>query len=337
MSIFAAFWQRQSFLKGRDDYTAALPATVGDKAAGCIEVPPSNQPLVPASSIAGRALTIVISIMTFLASVTAGAAVMITEASQAWQGQIAQQISIQISPIAGRDLERAVEQAVEIARQTAGISHVHAYSKAEAEELLKPWLGAGLDLSDLPVPRLIVADADKSQPLNVKALEKKLSEKVPGASVDDHRLWLERLSIMASSVVGAALVIFVLVLTAMGLAIAFATQGAMAGNREIIEVLHFAGAADHYISWQFQRHFFGLGLRGGAIGGGLAIVLFLLAGTILSWLGDTPGGEQMELMFGSFSLDMKGYLIILSIGALIAFLTSLVSRIIVFRYLRDLS
>jgi cell division transport system permease protein len=337
MNIFATFWQRQSFTKGGGESAVELPALAQDKAADHGEAVSRDQPLVPASSIAGRALTTVIAIMTFLASITAGTAVLIAEASHAWQGQVAQEISIQIPPTPGRDLDADAERAAEIARRTEGIGHVHAYSKGEAEDLLKPWLGSGADLSDLPIPRLIVAGLDKSRWLDVKALEKKLSEKVPQASVDDHRLWLERLSVMANSVVGASVIILLLVLTAMGLAVAFATQGAMAGNREIIEVLHFAGAADHYICWQFQRHFFGLGLRGGAIGGGLAILIFLLAGMVLSWLGDTPGGEQMEVMFGSFSLDMKGYLIILSIGAVIAVLTSLVSRIIVFRHLQDLS
>jgi hypothetical protein len=95
--------------------------------------------------------------------------------------------------------------------------------------------------------------------------------------------WLERLAIMAKSVVFAAAVIFALVLAAMILAVAFATQGAMAGNREIIEILHFVGAADSYISRQLQRHFFHLGLRGGAIGGGLAILAFFASGTVAAF------------------------------------------------------
>ena len=110
---------------------------------------------------------------------------------------------------------------------------------------------------------------------------------------------------MAKSVVFVAAVIFVLVLVAMILAVGFATQGAMAGNREIIEVLHFVGAADSYISRQFQRHFFRLGLRGGAIGGGLAILAFLASGALASWLRATPGGDQMEAMFGDFSLGLE--------------------------------
>ena len=52
-----------------------------------------------------------------------------------------------------------------------------------------------------------------------------------------------------------------LMIIAMATAIGFATRGAMAGNREIIEVLHFVGAEDRYIARQFQTHFMRLGLQ----------------------------------------------------------------------------
>ena len=61
------------------------------------------------------------------------------------------------------------------------------------------------------------------------------------------------------------------------LSVTFATRGAMAANRPVIEVLHFVGAKNGYIAGHFQRHFLLLGLQGGAIGGGAAIALFVLA------------------------------------------------------------
>ncbi len=130
--------------------------------------------------------------------------------------------------------------------------------------------------------------------------------------------------------------IFVLVMIAMGLAVGFATRGAMAGNREIIEVLHFVGAADSYISRQFQRHFFRLGLRGGLFGGGLAILVFALSGALSAFMRGTPGGTQAEIMFGSFELSAKGYIAIAVIAGAIAVTTGIVSRVIVFRHLQKL-
>jgi cell division transport system permease protein len=72
------------------------------------------------------------------------------------------------------------------------------------------------------------------------------------------------------------------------------------------------------------------------IGGLTAIVLFLLSGGISSWWRATPSGDQMEALFGSFSLGPKGYIAILSIAGGVAVLTGFVSRVIVFRHLRGL-
>ena len=82
---------------------------------------------------------------------------------------------------------------------------------------------------------------------------------------------------MAGAIVVFAGALFALMIVAMGTAVGFATRGAMAGAREIIEVLHFVGAADSYIAGQFQEHFFRLGLRGAGIGGGAAAAFFAVA------------------------------------------------------------
>ena len=153
--------------------------------------------LVPAASIAGRALVTVVAIMTFLASLTAGAAILISDTSRGWQDEVAREMTIQIRPAAGRDLDADTAKAAELASKTPGIASVRAYSKAQAEELLQPWLGTGLDLSELPVPRLVVVGLDKEERLDIAVLRKKLADAIPGSSIDDHRFWLERLAIMA--------------------------------------------------------------------------------------------------------------------------------------------
>jgi cell division transport system permease protein len=296
-----------------------------------------DKALVPAASIAGRALVTVIAIMTFLAALTAGGAIMIADASSGWQSQVAREMTIQIRPTVGRNIEADVTKAAELAKKMPGVAAVRPYTKDESEALLQPWLGGNLDLSELPVPRLIVINLDPGAKLDGQALSRSLAETIPGGSLDDHQVWLQRLAVMAKTVVVVAAVIFILVLIAMILAVAFATRGAMAGNREIIEILHFVGAADDYISRQFQRHFFQLGLRGGAIGGGAAILIFFASSSLASWWRVTPGGDQIQAMFGDFTLGQNVYVAILLIAAGIAIVTGLVSRIIVFRHLRELS
>jgi cell division transport system permease protein len=311
---------------------AAAPAA-DDERAGALK---QNMPLVPANTIAGRALVTVIAIMTFLASLAAGAGILVSDASSGWTESIAREMTIQIKPASGHDVEADVAEAARIAGTTAGIAAVHVVSRAESERLLEPWLGTGLDLGELPVPRLIVLSLAPSARVDLGRLRTSLSASVPNALVDDHRLWLERLATMAHTLVVIVGVVFLLVLVAMALAIMFATHGAMAGNREIVDVLHFVGAADRFIAREFQRHFLRLGLRGGAIGGGFAILAFGISGYLSRWFMAGAGSDQVEALFGTFSLGLRGYIAIGGIALGVAVLTGIMSRSIVFRHLRSL-
>ena len=71
---------------------------------------------------------------------------------------------------------------------------------------------------------------------------------------------------------GAGIGILALVIVATIISVSFATRGAMAANRPIVEVLHFVGAGDRFIANRFLRHFLRLGLQGGVIGGGFTPV-----------------------------------------------------------------
>jgi cell division transport system permease protein len=293
----------------------------------------NDTPLVPPESVAGRALAIVIAIMTFLAALTAGFAIVLTDASHQWRGAVGLEMTIQVTPRPGRDIEADSAKAAEIAASFPGVAEARAFSRAQSEELLTPWLGAGLDLSQLPVPRMIVVRRDRARELDEIALRTTLDAALPNAVLDNHGAWMQRLDTMAQVVVGAAVGIFGLVLTAMGLAVGFATRGAMAGNREIIEALHYVGAADGFIARQFQWHFLRLGLRGGAVGGGAAILLFLVLGLLSRQWSTSASGEQAEALFGSFSLGWGGLGAIVALSVGVALLTGFMSRQIVYRSL----
>ncbi len=296
--------------------------------------------LVPVESVSGRALIIVVIIMTFLASITAGAVEMISGASSSWSTEIAREMTIQVRPKAGRNIEEDLSAAEKIARNTDIISNVTVYTKEQSERLLEPWLGTNLNLNQIPVPRIIVLKLKSDDSLDftrsIQILKQSLIISIPTATLDDHRKWGSRLATMAGAMVFSGLFILVLVLVATTLAIAFATRGAMAGTREIINVLHLVGAEDRFIADEFQRHFLKLGARGGIIGGFLAIIVFLVASKVSKSLLATPQGDQIEALFGSFSLGMRGYAAIFAIMLLVAALTAIITRVTVYRNLRGL-
>jgi cell division transport system permease protein len=162
--------------------------------------------------------------------------------------------------------------------------------------------------------------------VDLAPLKKVLAEKVSGASLDDHRAWIDRMRTMAQTTIAGGIGLLILMLFATVLSVIFATRGAMATNRPIVEVLHFIGAKSGFIAGQFQRHFLMLGLEGGVIGGGFAMLLFGVAGIAASWGAGTPSGEQVATLFGSFALGWGGYLAIVAQIVLVAVVTAIASR-----------
>ncbi|WP_428384096.1 cell division protein FtsX [Methylocystis sp.] len=297
---------------------------------------PAQSALVPADSVAGRSLVIVIAIMTFLAALAANVAILVADASVEWRSDIAREATVQVRPVAGRNIETDVKDAAEAMRRSPGVVEARIYAKSESEALLTPWLGAGLDLSELPTPRMIVLKLDAENRADLDSLRAELERAVPSAVLDDHHVFIQRLGDMARAAVAIAALIFILILAAMAVAIASATRAAVATNREIVEVLHIVGAADAFIAREFQRRFMALGFRGALIGGGGAIAFFALAQFVAQRWRATGGGDQMEAMFGDFSVGLSGFIFIALLAGAVAALTGYLSQFIVLRHLERL-
>ncbi len=294
-------------------------------------------PIVPPTAVDGQALMFVIAIMAFLACLTLGAVTLVDQSARGWQSQVSREATIQIRPVEGVDLDAVMADAADIAATWPGVRSVEVIDEQTAARLLEPWLGTGLDLSELPVPRLIVVTIDETRPPDFTAMRAALTETVPGASLDDHRGWIDRLVAMARATTLIGFSVLALVLAAMALTVVFATRGAMSSNQHIIEVLYFVGAEPGFIAGQFQRHFVITGLKGAAIGGALAMLVFLVSGWWASRNLATPEADQAIALFGSFAIGPIGYAGSLIIVLAIAGLTGLISRLTVIRSLHRLN
>src|SRR5258708_11497820 len=233
--------------------------------------------IVPKDSIAAKAVAAVVGIMRFLAAVRSGGVAMVIGSANEWQSEVAREMTIQVRPTPGRDIEAEIGRAQALAQSAPGVAEVRAYSREESDRLLEPWLGSGVVLDDLPVPPLIAVRIARGAVVDTAALRQSLAQSVAGASLDDHRNGINRMRGMAKAAIAGGMGIFALVLAATILSVTFATRGAMASNRPIVEVLHFVGAKEAYIASQFRRHFLGLGLKGGTLGGSAAIMCLIRA------------------------------------------------------------
>ena len=292
--------------------------------------------IVPSDGVSSRALLTVIAIMTFVAALIVGIVGVARDAAVHWRSDMVREITIQVRPVQGRDITAEIAKAVDIARKTPGVSDARALTRDETGKLLEPWLGAGLDLGALPMPRLVVVRLSETAEPDLASLRRSLAGEVAGVSLDDHRTWSARLTTISESITLAGVALLALVLFATTLSVTFATRGAVATNRGVVEVLHLVGAHHSFIAGTFQRHFLAVGLKGGLIGGFSAALLFALgdiAPKVIAWI---PGVSAASLLTGQFSLGGYGYAEIAGIVVLVTIVTALASRLTVRRTLREI-
>jgi cell division transport system permease protein len=296
----------------------------------------TSAPIVPAGSVTGRSLTLVITIMCFLACLTAGAVYMMNQSASAWLRDIASEVTVQIESKDKNDVDKLVTDVSGYLSRQPGIANVRPLSIADAAQLLEPWLGQTDALASLPVPRLIAIELDRQSPPDLGMMRAELGRQFKGVSLDDHRRWQQQIRTITRSFALGGLAILLLVGAATTSIIVSATKSAMASNREIVEVLHFVGATDRFIAREFERHFLRLGVRAGIVGAVWAMFVFLVMPTVMELLG---GGSvtitELRRLIGIATLDPPGYFLLGIVVLVIASLCMLTSRIGVYRILNN--
>ena len=233
-------------------------------------------------------------------------------------------------------MEASLADAARVAAQFSGVTSTSIVDREATARLLEPWLGTGLDIDELPVPRLVIVTIDPESPPDFAAMRAGIAAEVPAATLDDHRNWVDRLVTMARTTVSIGTAVLVLMLSATVLTVVFATRAAMAGNGHIIEVLHFVGAEARFIAAEFRRHFLLTGMKGAAAGGATAAIAFAL----FSWWASrnlaTPEADQAAALFGTFAIGTSGYIGVGLVVLVVAALTAVTTHFTVIAYLREL-
>lgn len=293
-------------------------------------------PIVPEKSVAGRTLLLMITIMSFLSAVTLGGVVLVQKSAIAWSADVGREVTIQIRPVAGEVMDSNLRTAVSLAQTTPGVASARALTIEESQKLLEPWLGAGLDLTAIEIPRLVVVQLSDPADADIEGLTRNLSA-VKGASLDTHAAWRQQLNTMAGTIVLSGVLVLLLIGAATVLAIIFATRGAMATNREIVDVLHYIGASNKFIAGEFQGRFLSIGLQGGLLGAVAALLFFAMIGVAAGNMLSSEAGAQVGVLFGRFALGIDGIIGIAAVVPVIAALTAITSRLTVRRFLSETS
>ncbi|MEX1251772.1 MAG: cell division protein FtsX [Hyphomonas sp.] len=286
---------------------------------------PRENSLLPLEDAREAALFFVVGALCFLAALAALSAKSTYGAARAWTAQVEGEYTVSLSAADAS----AADAAARLLAGLDGVTAARAFSDAEINALLEPNFGKSGLPADLPVPRLIAvtgaADADDLGP--------RISTALYGAgydaAVDAHSEWAGDVRHMLSiSRIAALSIVALLSATAIAV-IAFATHGALLARRDIVDVLHVAGAKDRFIAGLFERRFWLLGLRAGTVGAlvALASVAVLIA------LGRS-GAERTGLL-PQLSLDFPDLAVLVLTPVIAGLAARLAAGITVMRSLRS--
>lgn len=274
---------------------------------------------------ASRFLPWLVALMVFLVSIAVAAAFVLDDLARSWDHDVAGTLTVQVTPVGGDGGEALTESRLKAAadaiRAEPGILTVRPLDKKQTLALLEPWLGSTDVIKDLPLPRLIDVTMQPDALVDLAAMGERLSSEVPGASLDDHRVWLSRLINLSRTVEALAVATVGMIGVVTSATIVYATRTSLAVHRETIEVLHLIGAHDDYIARQFADRAFALGVAGGLMGLGMAVPAL----TAIGWAARRLEGGFLP----SLSLPLLGYITIGLLPLLAAGLAMLTARLTV--------
>ncbi|MSO76064.1 MAG: cell division protein [Alphaproteobacteria bacterium] len=243
---------------------------------------PRPSPPVPlARDFSSRLIPWIIALMVFLAALATVTAMQVARAVGRWDSGLSGSMTVQIpSALAATPaaLDAEVKRVAALLAAAPGVASAEPLSDERLSALLEPWLGPNAMAADLPIPRLIDVRLAGDGRADARDLQRRLEVAAPGAVLDTHRAWLDRLVAYVYSLVWTARVAVGLIGAAAVVTVIFATLTRFSIHQGAIELLHLIGATDAYVARQFQNQAFRVGFLGGLIGlAGAALTLGLLA------------------------------------------------------------
>ncbi|MCA0199494.1 MAG: cell division protein [Proteobacteria bacterium] len=231
----------------------------------------------------GRFVVWLVMVLVFMASIAVTTNAYIGALLGHWSQSVTGTLTIQIPVMLDANdpaSTAATEKVLDVLHRHPAVENAATVPREKVTELLKPWFGAGETIADLPLPVLIDVRMSASEASAIAAVSNAVQTAAPGAVIDDHRAWLNRVIGLAEGLGAIALTTMALVTGALGLTIVFATRASLAAFAQVIDVLHVVGAKDGYIAGQFARRALLQSLLGGFAG--LAIYAPTLG--FIAWL-----------------------------------------------------
>ena len=188
------------------------------------------------------------SIYMYLFIVVLAIVMAINAMADSWKKDIMGSVTVQIIPVEDEnkhiDTEKTQEQQNKVLQYVENLSAVASVKALDAqtvEKLMTPWLGNKVNISSLPIPVLLDVKLKPNSELNYDEVTRGLRQVSENASIDNHRLWLNRLLKFASSLKNIAMTVLFMVIGICAFSIYYSTRTSLGININTIEILHIIG------------------------------------------------------------------------------------------------
>nr|WP_294566775.1 FtsX-like permease family protein [uncultured Rhodopila sp.] len=253
-------------------------------------------------AMSDRMLPLLVAAMAFLAALAMAGWFGSAALARHWQEGAGAALTVQVphpdDPAAQADGRRGgtrLAAVLALLAGTPGVASAHALSEQELADLLKPWLGAGAARAAVPIPAVIAVHLTDAA-TNLDPLTGRVSAAAPGTMVEDHGVWIRRLSVLARSLQACAALALLLVAGVAAAVIAVATRAGLAARREAIEIVYGLGATDGYIAGRLAARATLLAAAGAALGALAALPVLLTLAQMAAPFAGQPSDSGNPLL-----------------------------------------
>ncbi|MBE6446366.1 MAG: hypothetical protein E7021_03090 [Alphaproteobacteria bacterium] len=261
-------------------------------------------------------------LMVFIGTLLSGMGLFVYNSLDRWHQGVSQSLTIQINTYDENGVYRQdeipvdVEKVLSIVRTTPGVKEASVLNELQMAELMAPWIGADVSISDLPLPKLIDVAIDPENPPFLEQLKMDLNVQVPNATMDSHRIWLSQLVKMSNRILQLIGAILILLIITVIFTVGYTTRANLKIQEPIIRLVHMMGAKDLYITNRYAWRTLKRAFTGGFIG-------FACASPILFGLMCCFGGMSDTIFVTNLLWEQWVFLAVCPIViALVAFITT---------------
>lgn len=273
----------------------------------------------------GRAMTWVIAIMLFLTVLAAAVGLGMVNAAGALDRQLAGRLTVQVVTADPTQREADTSRVLTALAEMPAVRRATLVDRDRLDRLLRPWLGDSASDADVPVPALIDVDISVPSEESAARVAAAVRAVAPDARADAQSRWLTPVADFMRTLIAAAAVLVLLMMTATLAAVLLAVRAGLETHRDTIAILHMLGSTDIQVARLFQRRIALDTLIGGVAG--------TLAAMVAVWLMVREMAGMGSDLVGGAVLGEGDWLILAILPLLFAGIATIAARFAVLRRL----